>query len=77
MTAAKPPAARAHNLLKFAYLHMRLEGLPLRRTCERAGISYRTAKDALQGKSNISLASTEALLNALGYTIKPTPLIRD
>jgi hypothetical protein len=74
MTAAKKPADRAHPFLKFLYLQMKVEGVSLRATCEKAGVSYNTAKDAMQGRSNISLASTEALLNTIGYSMKPTPL---
>lgn len=75
MTAAKPPAENAHPLLKFIYQELKIEDRSLRSLCSEAGVSYNTVKQALQNCSNISLRSTEDLLNVLGYTMKPTSLI--
>lgn len=76
MTHAKPPAIRAHHLLKFIYLQLKVEGKSLRALSTGSGVSYNTLKEALQGRSSISLASVEAALNWLGYTMKPTILER-
>lgn len=74
MTKAKEPSAKSHPLMKFFHLHLRVENVSLAEACRRAGVSYNTAKEALQGRSNISLASTEALLNVFGYSVKATPM---
>src|SRR5580765_3032271 len=74
MTRAIPPAPSAHRLLKFVYLELRVINRSLRWLADESGVSYNTVQQAMQAKTNISLASAEAILNALGYTMKPTPL---
>lgn len=74
MTQAKHPAHRAHYLLKFCYVQLKAENISLIQAAKDSGVSYNTLKDAMQGKSNISLGSMEALMNYLGYSMKPTPL---
>lgn len=69
---AKAPAPNAHPLLKFAHSHMRIRGVSMAQAARDSGVSYNTIKEAMQGRSNISLASAEALLNYLGYSIKPS-----
>lgn len=75
MTRALPPSPSVHHLFKFIHQELVIEQRSLAELAKTAGISYNTVKSAFRGRrSNISLASVEALMNALGYTIKPTPL---
>lgn len=49
----------------------------MRTLCTKAGVSYNTFKEAKNNQSNISLRSIEALLNTLGFTMKPTALVEE
>lgn len=69
---AKPPSRLAHPLLRFAYLHLKINNTSLAKAAKDTGLSYNTLKEAMQGRSNISLASAEALMNYIGFSIKPS-----
>lgn len=73
MTFANPPADRVHPMLKFAYLHMKVEDVAMTDVARGVGISYTHLYRAMQGKSAISLQNMEAVLNYLGYSMKATP----
>ncbi len=76
MTKALPPSPATHHLLQFLHQELIVQQKSLLWLAERSGVSYNTLKKALQNKSNISLWSVEAALNALGYTTKITVLRR-
>lgn len=74
MTQARPPAIGAHPLLKFIYQELKIQEMSLATLSAKSGVSYNTLKEAMQNRCNISLRSTEAALNTLGFTMKPTAL---
>jgi len=74
MTKALPPSPGAHHILKFIYQELQVRGMSLRALSTEAGVSYNAIKEAMRRETNISLASAEACLNALGFTMKPTVL---
>lgn len=74
MSRRKLPPPHVHQLFHFIYAECAIENVYLNDLCKKAGISYQTFKEAAQGRRGMSLGIMEALLNALGYTMKPTPL---
>ena len=74
MTAVDKPVQRTHHLAKFIYLQLRIEKKSLAWLAETSGVSYSSIKRAMSGRSDIYLLNVEAMLNTLGYTIKPTPI---
>lgn len=74
MTAAKLPSPKAHRVLQFIHTELSLSRRSLRWLAATSGVSYNTLKEAMRNESNISLRSAEAALNALGYSLKPTPI---
>ncbi len=68
------PAPGAHYLMGFIWTHAALSGKSLDLICQKAGVAYSTVKRAFRGEGHMGLDNLEALLNELGYTLKPTPL---
>ena len=72
----KPPSPRAHHLFAWIYPHCELEGIAFNDLCDKAGVNRDTFRNAKNGTSSMSIDSVEALMNALGYTMKPSALER-
>lgn len=68
---ALPPAPAAHYLLKFVWIETKLQDRSLKEVVREAGIAYSQVRRSMQAKNDLRLSSIEALLNALGYTMKP------
>lgn len=69
----KPPIESTHHLVKFIHLEMQTQGLSQTQLAKLAGLDHQAVYRAFQTRY-ITLANAEAMLNALGYTTKPTPL---
>lgn len=71
----KSPDPHIHRLLKFIHEIIIVENRSIPELCKQAGVSQRSLRRMWAGEADPYLNNVEALLNALGYTIKPTPLI--
>lgn len=75
MTRLKSPSKKAHKLVHFLHLQMQTDGITQRELAARAGLSHSTFVHWWNGKRDPVLSSMEVALNAIGYTMKATPLI--
>lgn len=72
MTKALPPSPGAHPIWKFIHQELGVQSMSMAELAQRAGISRDTVTLSIQNKTNVTLRTTEACLNALGFTMKPT-----
>lgn len=74
MPSVKPPKPGVHRLVRFIYETIILEHRTFGDVAKEAGVHHNMLRLIFDG-NDISLTSLEAILNSLGYTIKPTPLV--
>lgn len=74
MTCATQPVNSAHHMMKFIDLQLRVEGKSMVWLSKQSGVSYTCIKRSMNSKRSMNIRSVEALLNTLGYTMKPTPI---
>lgn len=67
----KQPAPRVHYMLKFIRHQAVEQKMPIDELCKRAGVSHECFRRALRGKSDILLGNMTALLNTVGYEMRP------
>jgi len=69
----KQPSPRTHYMLKFVR-HKAVElKIPMEELAKRSGVSHECIRRAMRGKSDMLLGNMTALLNTVGYEMRPEP----
>jgi hypothetical protein len=63
-------------MVKFIWVQMRIQNFTIKELCKRSGVSYSCFKKGRAGRASTTIDNIEALLNVLGYTMKPVVLER-